>query len=185
MTTAAHLTLVLLHHPVLDRTGAVITSTIDHFDVMDGSRLALTYGLAAFVVVNPEPAQQALMDRLLRHASVDAERSAERGTFSRTSWAPDLARVLDETTQRWGRRPLVVATSARAEGADLDFATLRGHLEDTPVVLLLGKAWGLAPDAFAAADHRLVPIDAGTDFNHLSVRSAMAILIDRLAAPVR
>lgn len=181
MSVGSHLTLVLLHHPVVDRTGAVITSTIDHFDVMDGSRLALTYGLDAFVVVNPEPSQRALMDRLLRHGADEAGRASERGTFTRTSWAPDLATVMADVEARTGRRPIVVVTSARADGADIEFATLRARMADTHVVLVLGKAWGLAPAAFEAADHRLVPVDGGTGFNHLSVRSAMAILVDRLA----
>jgi hypothetical protein len=179
-SAASRLTLVLLHHPVVDRTGAVITSTIDHFDVMDGSRLALTYGLDGFVVVNPEPSQRALMERLLRHGADEAGRERERGTFTRTSWAPDLATVVADIVARTGRAPLVVTTSARPDGADIDFATLRASMSDAQVVLVLGKAWGLAPAAFAASDRRLVPIDAGTGFNHLSVRSAMAILVDRL-----
>ena len=49
-----------------------------------------------------------------------------------------------------------------------------------PCLLLLGTAWGLAPEVLAGADGVLPPISGRTGFNHLSVRSAAAILFDRL-----
>ena len=48
------------------------------------------------------------------------------------------------------------------------------------VLLLLGTAWGLAPEVLAMADGVLPPIRGVSGFNHLSVRSAAAILFDRL-----
>ena len=48
------------------------------------------------------------------------------------------------------------------------------------VALLLGTAWGLAPEILAGADGVLPPINGVTGFNHLSVRSAAAIFFDRL-----
>ena len=48
------------------------------------------------------------------------------------------------------------------------------------MLLLLGTAWGLAPEILAGADGVLPPISGVTGFNHLSVRSAAAIFFDRL-----
>ena len=51
--------------------------------------------------------------------------------------------------------------------------------EEGPVLLLLGTAQGLAPEVLARCDGVLRPIrDLG--YNHLSVRSAAAILADRI-----
>lgn len=173
------LTVALLHHPVCNRLGEEITSTVDHFDVMDGSRLALTYAVRRFVVVNAIPAQQALVERLIRHGN--SPRDDARGEFARTAWAPDLEAVIAEHHEATGARPSVVATSAQAGAGTTSFADARARLfTGEGMVLLFGKAWGLAPRVLAAADMRLVPIDAGTGFNHLSVRSAMAIVLDRL-----
>lgn len=175
------LTVALLHHPVCNRLGEEITSTVDHFDVMDGSRLALTFGLRRFVVVNHVPAQRALVERLIRHGAAGGDRDAARGEFERTTWAADLDAVIAEHVEALGVRPTVVATSAQPAPGAIGFDAVRQLLHrGEPILLLLGKAWGLAPRALAAADHRLVPIDAGTGFNHLSVRSAMAIVVDRL-----
>ena len=55
--------------------------------------------------------------------------------------------------------------------------------QGAPHLLVVGKASGLAHEALDAADIRLEPIDGGTDYRHLSVRSAMAILLDRLLRP--
>ncbi len=175
------LTLALVHHPVCNRLGEEITSTVDHFDVMDGSRLALTYAVRRLFVVNHVPAQQALVERLIRHGTAANERDQARGEFGRTAWAPDLDAVIAEHVRELGVRPTVVVTSATSAPGELGFVALRERLHGgEPILLVLGKAWGLAPRMLAAADHRLAPIDAGTGFNHLSVRSAMAILVDRL-----
>jgi hypothetical protein len=45
---------------------------------------------------------------------------------------------------------------------------------------VFGTAWGLAPEAIAGADRVLAPIAGAADYNHLAVRSAAAIVLDRL-----
>jgi hypothetical protein len=180
----AVLTVALVHHPVVDRRGDEIASTVDHFDVMDGSRLSLTYPVRRLYVVNPLQAQRALVERLIRHGTRAAERDEARGAFSKTAWAPDLDAVIAEHERELGTRPTVVASSARASSRDVGLDVVRERLHGgEPMLLLLGKAWGLAPRLLEAVEVRLAPIDAGTGFNHLSVRSALAILIDRLLGP--
>jgi hypothetical protein len=51
--------------------------------------------------------------------------------------------------------------------------------ERKPILLLLGTGWGLTETVLAQADHVLEPIMGRTDYNHLSVRSAAAIIFDR------
>ena len=50
-----------------------------------------------------------------------------------------------------------------------------------PQVILFGTAWGLAPELLDSADQVLKPIEGTGRYNHLSVRSAVAIILDRLA----
>jgi hypothetical protein len=49
-----------------------------------------------------------------------------------------------------------------------------------PCLLIFGTAWGLSPALLETADFVLAPIEGPTDYNHLSVRSAAAIILDRL-----
>src|SRR5262249_3202506 len=50
--------LALVHHPVVDRTGAVITTSLTNFDIHDLARSALTYGLAGYHIVTPIASQR-------------------------------------------------------------------------------------------------------------------------------
>ncbi len=75
-------------------------------------------------------------------------------------------------------------TSAQASGTTTSYEEARSNLQlsGPPVVLMFGTGWGLAPHLVEQASLRLEPIVAGTDtgFNHLSVRAACAISLDRL-----
>jgi hypothetical protein len=47
-------------------------------------------------------------------------------------------------------------------------------------LLLFGTGWGITDDVFSRADLFLEPIEGPTAYNHLSVRSAVSISLDRL-----
>jgi tRNA (guanine37-N1)-methyltransferase len=49
-----------------------------------------------------------------------------------------------------------------------------------PLLILLGTGWGLADHLIPSVSRVLAPIEGGSDWNHLSVRSAGAILLDRM-----
>jgi hypothetical protein len=53
---------------------------------------------------------------------------------------------------------------------------------EKPVLLLFGTGWGLAREVLDGADAVVAPIRASeaSGYNHLSVRAACAILLDRL-----
>ena len=172
------LRVALVHHPVLNRHGQEIASVVDEFDVFDGGRLALTYGIPTLYVVNPVPAQRDKTKRVIAHAKSEA-REAERGRMDSLQWCASLEEAIADASAP--ERPWVVATSAVPREPRASVVEVREHLgSGGDVLLVVGKAWGLAPAVFEQCDTQLEPIDAGTGFNHLSVRSAMAILIDRL-----
>jgi hypothetical protein len=89
--------------------------------------------------------------------------------------------ALAGTTQRFGMKPLVLATCAKVQENTFGYADIRKRIEKgTPVLLLFGTAWGLSPEMLAMADGVLPPLCGSTGFNHLSVRSAASIILDRL-----
>jgi hypothetical protein len=49
-----------------------------------------------------------------------------------------------------------------------------------PFLIVFGTGWGLTTNLLSQADYILEAIEAGAEFNHLSVRSAAAIVLDRL-----
>ena len=57
---------------------------------------------------------------------------------------------------------------------------VRRELEDGPVLLLLGTAQGLASEVLDECRHILPPLRWADNYNHLPVRAAAAIFLDRL-----
>lgn len=172
--------LCLVHHPVVNRNDERITSVVDEFDFFDACRLGQTYRVAQLLIVNPVPAQRDLTRRLIAHGA-SPSRHGERGRFERARWVPTLDDAIDQVASVEGRRPTVIATTARAWPDAVGYDEVRRRIDARePILLLVGKAWGLHDEVLQEADRVLEPIRGPDPYNHLSVRSAMAIMIDRL-----
>jgi hypothetical protein len=92
-----------------------------------------------------------------------------------------LQSLLQEVEKKWGERPFVMATCAAGGSDTLGYKEVQEEiLAGKPHLLLFGTAWGLAPEIFAAVAGTLPPIIGCGQYNHLSVRSAVAIILDRL-----
>lgn len=178
------LSVALVHHPVLDAKGEVGTSTLTTLDVHDLSRSSRTYGCENFFIVHPVEAQRTLAGRILEHWThgSSAKRIPDRkDALAITRIVPTLEAAREacgEGTELW-------ITAARAVGAPVDWTDARARLssaEEKPVLLVFGTSWGLAPEVVDRADVVLAPIHGAGDWNHLSVRAACAIALDRLVA---
>jgi tRNA (guanine37-N1)-methyltransferase len=180
--------LALLHYPVYDKNRQVVTTAVTNMDIHDIARCARTYGLRGFYVVTPVKALQKLSRKIIdhwEHGYGSQYNVTRKQALALTRIKDDLDHVLIEIEQECGTRPRIVVTSARAQGDRTPFATLRDMLLNTvdPFLILLGTGWGLTEAIFSRADYVLEAIRGGTDYNHLSVRSAAAVILDRLLAP--
>lgn len=182
---AANLYLALVHYPVVDKNGHIVTTAVTNMDIHDIARAARTYGLPGFHVVTPVKALQRLASKIVHHweegyGSQYNQTRKEALALVRLNDTLDDA-ILD-VERLCGVRPLLIATSARPGAGRTPFATLKDMLirEVRPYLLLLGTGWGLADPILAQADYILEPIEGDSDYNHLSVRSATAIILDRL-----
>ena len=81
---------------------------------------------------------------------------------------------------RAGRPPAVIATAARPAPGAVGYRAIHEKIPDGPALIVLGTGWGLTDEVLASCERRLAPVQAGSDYNHLSVRSACAIVLDRL-----
>ncbi len=83
-----------------------------------------------------------------------------------------------------GQRPLTVATTAREGKETISFEGLRRCIKEgqTPCLLVFGTGSGLVDEVLLSCDECLEPILGPTPYNHLPVRAAAAIILDRLQA---
>jgi hypothetical protein len=175
--------IALVHHPVLDGQGQIVTTAVTNLDIHDLSRSARTYGASDYFIVHPIAAQRELVSRICEHwtSGSSGKRIPDRKE------ALSVARVvpsLDEVFEQLGGRSAIEVwiTAARDVGTQLSFRDARERMESGPPLLILfGTGWGLAKSVIDAADAALEPIRAvDGDYNHLSVRAACAIALDRL-----
>lgn len=181
----ADLFLVLLHHPVLDKNGQIVTSALTNMDIHDIARSARTYGVRGFYVATPVKALRTLAAKIMEHWETgygSTYNLTRKDALSIVRLEHDLDTTIIAVERETGMRPCLVITSARPGSGRTSFAELRarlGHAAE-PHLVVLGTGWGLAPDVTERADVTLEPIWGPTDYNHLSVRSAAAVILDRL-----
>jgi len=177
----------LLHFPMRNRRGEIVATSTTSMDVHDIARSARTYGVNRYFVVTPLPSQQEIAWRI-RGFWTEGERALElsgRGeAMDYLTIAEDLEETIEWIEDAEGKSPLLVATSARGTSKKgISFSELRGRLNNDPqpVYLLFGTGWGMTEELIDVCDVILPPIMGNSDFNHLSVRAAVAIMLDRVA----
>ncbi len=175
----------LIHHPVLNKQGEIITSSITNLDLHDIARSARTYGLERFYAVHPTRTLRRLSEKILEHwevgygASYNPNRSE---ALRHIAVVPDLDDVIVDIEARTGKLPKIITTSARDEAKGITFEQMQGRIyaSNEPHLILLGTGWGLVPEIIERADYHVAPVKGHTNYNHLSVRAAAAIIFDRL-----
>jgi hypothetical protein len=181
----ADLFLVLLHHPMVDKNGLIVTTALTNMDIHDIARSARTFDVKRFYVAHPVKALRVLSAKILEHWDSgygSTYNVTRKDALSLVALEQDLDSTLLAVEHETGMFPRIVVTSARPGMARTSCADLRAQLATRrePHLLVLGTGWGLAPEVTSRADVFLEPILGASDFNHLSVRSAAAIILDRL-----
>ena len=178
-----NLYLALVHWPVYNRGGETVATSVTPLDLHDLGRIALTYGVAGYYVTNPYESQRRLVEEIIYHwrEGVGGEHSPQRKrALAAAKMVPTVEAAFDDVAAAEGREPFVVATTARRTQDALPAEDLWTAAGGRPVLLLFGTGSGLTEDILFAADAVLEPISGSGDFNHLPVRAAVAIYVDRI-----
>ena len=179
-----NLYVVLTHYPVVDKRGDMITSAVTNLDLHDISRAVKTYGVKSFYVVTPLADQQGLVQKIISHWTKGfgaVYNPARRSALELIKVKDTITDVAEDIKGIEKVYPKTVVTCARRYPTSTGYKEFRDILESgKPHLLVFGTAWGLAEPFISEADYVLEPIMGPTDYNHLSVRSAAAIILDRL-----
>ena len=178
------LDLALVHYPVRNKNGEKIGSAVTNLDVHDIARACRTFGVDCFYLVTPYRDQQQIVGEILEHwrqgygARYNGKR---REALELVEICNDLAGLYWAVGEKRRNGFQVLATGAGQGCGSVSFRSIRQRLaQGEHFLLLFGTGWGLADEVMETVDARLPAIAGWDGYNHLSVRSAASIILDRL-----
>jgi hypothetical protein len=184
-----NLYLGLVHFPIRNKQGVEVATSVTNLDIHDIARSSRTFGFSNYFIITPIKMQQQLVQRILDHWNTDVANQYNPDRQSALEFIR-LEDSIEQSVQRIkeleGCEPLVCVTGANFKAYDGDVSVLaeRLKLDKRPLFLLFGTGWGLSASVVDAAHFKLEPIfgKSSDGYNHLSVRSAVAIYCDRLTS---
>lgn len=178
-----NLSFCLLHYPVKLGDGRTGVSSLTNLDIHDIARISRSYGMAAFYVLTPLREQLDLLRGILEHwiNGTDSDRARALALVKPVA---SFAEMKSVATRLHGVLPEFIAASAqwpamKKAPLPLTPAEVLARCRRGPVVICLGTARGLSRQALAQCGAQIRPLRFLSD-NHLPVRSAAAILADRI-----
>lgn len=185
----ANISLILTHYPVYNKKKEVVVSSITTLDIHDLSRIAKTFGLGTFYIVTPLKSQVTLVERICSHWKTgfgSRYNPTRNEAFKNTCVVDNLGSAFRLITDHKGKPPKIIATSAKENRNSIKFNEMKKKINCIdPFAILLGSGWGLEKSVIMKADYVLEPIKGLGNYNHLPVRGAAAIILDRLLTPLR
>jgi len=173
---------VLSHNNIINKYGNVSETAVTNIDIHDIARTTRTYGLKEYAVITRLRSQRSLLDDILRFWI------QEKGGEINPDRKEALSRVRHYSTFRQlsdkypGHK--IIITDAMWHEKSTSYEDMSKIIKDNPETtyfLVFGTGWGLDKLMISRSHHILPPIGTPEDYNHLSVRAAAAIIIDRLA----
>ena len=178
------LNIALLHEHMVDKRGELVTTSLTMIDAHDIARSARTFGATCTYIAHPSPVLRQLARTLKSHwseghgASYNPDR---KDAVARLDIAASFEEIIHKIDQRTGMLPVLVATSARPGPDRVGYEDFREQIKDgRPYLIMLGTGHGMSQQLLDRADLFLGPVNGPGDYNHLSVRSACAIMLDRI-----
>ncbi|WP_029552207.1 RNA methyltransferase [Thermocrinis jamiesonii] len=177
--------IALLHFPAMDRDGKTIITSFTTMDLHDIARPARAYEINTYYIVQPVDAQRAVIKKQIEYWSSEEglkTNPTRAETVKLVKLVYTFEEVLEDIQSLRGRKPIVVGTDARNYSNTVSYDFLRKEIEkrERDFLIVFGTGYGIPPDLMRTFDYILEPVYGAGDWNHLSVRNACAIILDRL-----
>lgn len=176
--------IALIHHPVVNKRGNTVGSAVTNMDIHDIARAAISFGVKQYYIVTPYEDQATLTEQIMAHWTTGAGGKVNpwrKAALERVRVADSFETACSQIKDSSPAPLVTIATTARAAKGAVSCGTLREKQKgNASHMLIFGTAWGLTWDLIEQCDMILEPIKGAGDYNHLSVRSAASIYLDRL-----
>lgn len=183
----AHYVALLHNDIIVDLDGRVGNTSITSTDIHDIARSSKTFGTKHYFLISDLYDQQKIAQTLLDfwHDGFGvAYNHGRHEALKQTSVIDTLDNAMQNIEDIEGKKPLLVATSARTTEWQQKIISYNDQTllwkSKRPILLLFGTGKGIANNVLERVDYILEAVNGLSEFNHLSVRSAVAIILDRL-----
>ncbi len=180
-----HCYISVIHYPALNKNKKWVITSFTTLDFHDIARPARTYELGGYYIVQPLEAQQYVIKEQIKYwlegfGSKFNPRRKEAGKLVKV--VSSITDMIEDIKNRTGKTPKLIGTSAKKYPQTVSYSEMRNILRDKNNVFLimLGTGWGMPEELVRSCDYILEPILGPGEYNHLSVRNASAIILDRL-----
>jgi len=180
--------LLLVHHPIINKRGDIVTTSVTNLDIHDIARSARTFGFNGYFIITPVKKQHELIKSILDHWNTDTANQYNPDRQSALSFiqvADSIEAAQEKIEAMHKEKAFKVVTGANfKEYNGKEKELVEGlKIDNRPMMLIFGTGWGLHASVTESADFKLEPIFGSSDdgYNHLSVRSAVAIYCDRIS----
>ena len=178
----------LVHYPVYNKNMQKIASSITTLDVHDMARLARTYDVKKIYIITPLNHQQLIVKNIINHwtkgygAIYNPDR---KEAIKLVNIVSSIEEAASDIREKEKKSPIIIATDANKQDKFISFDDAKLLIKkEKPIFLIFGTAWGLHKEVLKSVNYVLEPIYGRSDYRHLSVRTAAAIIIDRLLGEV-
>lgn len=175
----------LVHYPIYNKHMEVVTTAFTNYDLHDIARTARTYDVKKYFIIHPVEKQREMAAKIMNHWKTghgSTYNINRKEAFKETELVPDLDTAISMIEKECGEKPAIVTTDARVYPNTVSYRAMRKkiHEGNQPLFILFGTGFGMTKEMMKKFDYIIEPIYGGGSYNHLCVRSAVAIILDRL-----
>jgi hypothetical protein len=174
--------IAVVHYPVYDKNREIVATSVTNLEIHDIARTCMTFDIDLCYIVTPLAKQREIAEKLVDHwqnGYGTTYNPARSKALQRVRIKADFAGMV----QDMGEDPLIVGTSSKERpGKTIGYKELHDLARNggRPVLVLFGTGWGLSEEFVERCEKMLMPIKGSGDYNHLSLRVAIGIILDRI-----
>ncbi|WP_456400136.1 RNA methyltransferase [Persephonella sp.] len=181
----SHVFISVVHYPAVNKDKKWVVTSFTTLDFHDVARPARTYELGGYFIVQPLKSQQFVINEQIKYwlegfgSRFNPRRSDAAKLVKVVSSITEAVKSIEKIT---GKTPKLIGTSAKKYPQTVTYSEMRSKIEkkEDVYLILMGTGWGMPEELVKSCDYILEPIQGPGEYNHLSVRNAVAIILDRL-----
>ena len=121
----------LVHYPIYNKNGEIITTAITNFDIHDIARTSRTYDIKQYFIIHPLESQAELARNIISYwqDGYGSQYNPDRKeAFSILKIMPDIEKAVEFIKNAEGEHPVIITTDARKFDNTVSYIKVRNDI---------------------------------------------------------